>query len=809
METLRQDLIQTVRMFWRSATFTFAAVAALTLGIGTTVAVFTVVNAVLLRPAAFPDPDRLVMFMNATPQGPFPAASPAKFAHWTRLTEVIQDAAAFRTNAVNYTGGEVPEQLRAGQVSADYFRLLGAPILRGRTFTAEEDRPGGDRVLVLSHGLWTRRFGGDPAIIGRSLSINGEPYLVVGIIGPGFSVADFEVGPPPELWIPFQLDPNSRDQGHYFVAAARLRQGVMLAQARARLQASENEFRTAFPNALPPQQGFTVTPIREALVSSVRSTLWLLLGAVSFVLLIACANVANLLLVRAAARKREIAIRAAIGAGRGRLVRQLLTESVVLSLVGGGLGLLLGVIGIRALLSINTAGLPRIGQDGSLAALDWRVAAFALLVSIATGLLFGLVPALHATRASLSTALKESGRSGGTIRHTRARSLLVVGEVALAIVLLIGAALLIRTSLALGAVNPGFDPHNILTMRMSFGGPRFRTAASANQVVRDGVERLRLLPGVESASAACCVPLQGGYGLPFTIVGRPLENSPFHGGGGWVTASPGYFEVFKIPIKRGRGLNDGDDGAAPPVVVINEAMARQYWKDGDPLSDRLVIGRGIMREFADEPARQIVGVPQPRMFIPQAQVPDAANALNLRITPLAWVVRTRVEPHSMISTVQEQLRQATGLPVADVRTMEEVVSRSTSRERFNMFLMTVFGAAALLLAAIGIFGLMAYSVEQRRREIGVRLALGAAASQIRFMVLSQGLRLTLVGVAFGVASAFGLTRTMASLLFGVAARDPLVFTTIPLLLALVAIVAAWFPAGRATRVDPLTALRTE
>ena len=516
-------------------------------------------------------------------------------------------------------------------------------------------------------------------------------------------------------------------------------------------------------------------------MSSVRSTRWLLLGAVSCVLLIACANVANLLLVRAAARKREIAIRAAIGAGRGRLVRQLLTESVVLSLVGGGLGLLLGVIGIRALLSINTAGLPRIGQDGSLAALDWRVAAFALLVSIATGLLFGLVPALHATRASLSTALKESGRSGGTIRHNRARSLLVVGEVALAIVLLIGAALLIRTSLALGAVNPGFDPHNILTMRMSFGGPRFRTAASANQVVRDGVERLRLLPGVESASAACCVPLQGGYGLPFTIVGRPLENSPFHGGGGWVTASPGYFEVFKIPIKRGRGLNDGDDGAAPPVVVINEAMARQYWKDGDPLSDRLVIGRGIMREFADEPARQIVGVvgdsrdsglnanPQPRMFIPQAQVPDAANALNLRITPLAWVVRTRVEPHSMISTVQEQLRQATGLPVADVRTMEEVVSRSTSRERFNMFLMTVFGAAALLLAAIGIFGLMAYSVEQRRREIGVRLALGAAASQIRFMVLSQGLRLTLVGVAFGVASAFGLTRTMASLLFAIRA----------------------------------------
>ena len=823
METLLKDLTQTFRMFRRSPTFTLAALAALTLGIGTTVAVFTVVNAVLLKPVGFPDPDRLVMFMNTSPQGTFPAASPAKFAHWRRQTEVVQDAAAFRTNTVNYTGGDRPEQLRAGQVSADYFRLLGAPTVRGRTFTEEEDRPGGSRVLVLSYGLWTRRFGRDPAVIGQSLSLNGEPYVVVGIIGPAFSVAEIEVGgQPPELWTPFQLDPNSRDQGHYFAAAARLKPGVALQQARARLQLSENEFRTTFPNALPPQQGFSVTPVREALVTSVRSTLWVLLGAVSFVLLIACANVANLLLVRAAARRREIAIRSAIGAGRGRLVRQLLTESVVLSLVGGALGLFLGVVGIRALLSVNTAGLPRIGSDGSLPGLDWRVAAFALFVSIATGLLFGLVPALHATRESLNTLLKESGTgSGGTIRHNRARSLLVVGEVALAIVLLIGAALLIRTSLAIGTVRPGFDPHNVLTMRMSLGGPRFRTSAAANQTIRDGIERLRLLPGVAVASSACCVPLQGGYGLPFVIVGRPLENGPFHGGGGWVTTSPGYFEVFKIPVKRGRAFNEGDEGGTPPVVVINEAMARQFWKDGDPLSDRLIIGRGVMREFADEPARQIVGIvgdsrdtglnnnPQPRMFIPQAQVPDAANALNLGITPLAWVVRTRVEPHSMIAPVQEQLRQATGLPVSEARTMEEIVSISTSRERFNMFLMTVFGGAALLLAAIGIFGLMAYSVEQRRREIGVRLALGAGASRIRLMVLSQGLRLTLVGVALGVASAFGLTRTIASLLFGVAARDPVIFTAIPLLLALVALVSSWFPAGRATRVDPLTSVRAE
>jgi len=808
-------------MFRHSLAFTLAAVAALALGIGANTAIFSVVDAVLLKPVPFPEPDRLVMLMNTSPQGQFPAASPAKFIHWRQQTAVVEDVAAFRTNVVNYTGSSSPEQLRAAQVSADYFQLFGVPVVRGRAFSAQEDLPGGEKVALISQGLWTRRFGSDPGVIGKTISLSGDPFTVIGIVSSSFDIQEF--GPAPELWIPFQIDPNTTDQGNYFTVAGKLKPGVTLAQAAERLQASAEAFRQKYPAAMPANQGFSVTRLQDAFVANVRPTLLVLLGAVSFVLLIACANVANLLLVRATGRRREIAIRAAIGAGRGRLIRQLLTESVVLSLAGGACGLVLGVTGIRALLSVNTAGLPRIGQDGSLVAVDWRVLAFTLLVSVGTGILFGLVPALQASHADLSATLKESaGRSGTGFRQNKTRSLLVVSEVALALVLLIGSALLIRTSLALRAVDPGFDAGHVLTMRMSLSGPRFQTSDGVEQMVREGIERLRALPGVETASATCCVPLEGGYGLPFTIVGRPLQQAPFTGGGGWLTVSPGYFEVFQIPIKRGRTLTERDDRLAPPVVLINEAMAKQFWKDGgDPLNDRLVIGKGIMREFADESPRQIIGVvgdvrdgglnndPGPRMYVPQAQLPDAANALNVRITPMAWVVRTRVAPFTLSGAIQEQLRQVTGLPVSDVRTMDEVVSRSTSRQRFNMLLMTVFGSSALLLAAIGIYGLMAYSVQQRTQEIGIRLALGADAGDVKRMIVLQGMRLAVVGVGVGLASAFGLTRFIASILYGVKAWDPLVFVSVPLLLAAVALLAVWLPAGRASRVSPIVALRYE
>ncbi len=821
MDTFLRDLKQSVRMFVKTPAFTLAALAALTLGIGANTAIFSVVNAVMLKPVAIQDPDRVVIFMNSSPQGTGPAASPAKFMHYRQQTSIVQDVAAFNNGGIqNYTGGSFPEQLRSGTVTADFFRLFGAPVALGRTFSPEEDRPQGGHVAVLSHELWMTRFNSDPNIVGKSISLDGEPYTIVGVLGT-FNLDDFGATTP-QVWIPFQFDPNTSDQGHYFRAAGRLKPGVTLGQAQARMKLAADEYKRKYPNALGPNNSFTVQPVREVLVRNVRSSLFVLAGAVGLVLLIACANVANLLLVRATSRRREIAIRAAIGGSRGRIIRQLLTESVLLSVVGGALGLVVGVIGIRALLAVNTANLPRIGENGELVGVDWRVLAFTLLVSIGTGVLFGLIPALQSVKADLTTTLKESaGRSGTGFRQNKARSILVVTEVALALVLLIGSALLIRTAVALGQVNPGFDSHNVLTMRMSLTGPRYVTSAGVAQVIRDGTERLRAIPGVLDASATCCVPLEGGCGLPFVIVGRPLTDGPFHGGGGWYTISPGYFEVFKIPVLRGRTFTDRDDGRAPAVVIINEAMAKQYWPKGDPLRDRLIIGRGLMKEFATEQERQIIGIvgdtrdnglnanPQPMMFIPQAQEPDAVNALNVKLGPVAWIVRTRMEPYSVSTQVQEQLRQATGLPVSNIRSMDEIVSNSTSRQRFNMWLMTVFGCAALLLAAIGIYGLMAYSVEQRTQELGIRLALGAASTQVRNMVVVQGMRLAVIGVVVGLAAAFGVSKLIASFLYGVGAWDPLVFAGVPVVLATVALLAVWLPAMRGSRIDPVIALRAE
>ncbi len=480
------------------------------------------------------------------------------------------------------------------------------------------------------------------------------------------------------------------------------------------------------------------------------------------------------------------------------------------------------MVGIRALLAVNTAGLPRVGEAGSVVTMDWRVLLFTMTLAIATGVLFGLVPALQAAGSDLHGTLKESSSRSGTGSHqNRTRSLLVVTEVAMALVLLIGSALLVRTFVALRSVNPGYDARGVLTMRMSMTGERFLKSEGVDQAVRIGVEKVMAIPGVQLASATCCVPLEGGYGLGFIIAGRPLADQPYHGGGAWNTVSPGYFEVFKIPVRRGRTFTTRDTAASTPVVVINEAMAKQYWPKGDPMSDRLIIGRGGMREFASEPDRQIIGIvadsrdgslndePGPKMFIPQAQVPDLANALNVRITPMAWVVRTAGDPYALSGQIQEALRQATGLPVSSVRTMEDVVIRSTSRQRFNMWLMSVFGLSALALAAIGIYGLIAYSVEQRTQEIGIRLALGADSKQVKRMVVNQGMKLAIAGVVVGVVASLALARFIASFLFGVEQWDPAVFVAAPLTLAFIALVATWIPARRASRVDPIDALRYE
>jgi putative ABC transport system permease protein len=816
---LWHDLKHSLRSLFKNPGFTIAAVAALALGIGTNTAIFTVVNTVLLKPLTYPDADRIVQFLLTSPEGKGAAASPTKFNNWREQTSVLQDVTAYDFGGPGFNlTGDHPEQVHGIHVSEAYFRLFGAPVMLGRTFTPQEDSPNGGRVVVLSYGLWQRRFGGNPNVVGTALSLGNEPYTIVGVLGQSF-VTD----PEADIWIPFQIDPNSTNQGHFFLAAGRLKPGVTLAQANAQLKLAADQFRRRYPQgAMGPNEGFAVEPIRDTIVSGVRSSLFVLLGAVSFVLLIACANVANLLLVRAAGRKREFAIRVSMGATRGRIIRQLLVESVMLAFTGGVFGLILGYVGMRALLALSPGDIPRIGEHGAAVGIDWRVVLFTVGVSFLTGILFGLFPAIGASRPDLNSTLKESSNRAGTgFRQSKGRSLLVISEVSLALVLLIGAALLIRTFLALRTVNPGFNPHNVLTMQMSLTGDRFQKTGGVALLAREGRERINAIPGVEASASTCCLPLEGGFGLPFNVVGRPLGKDPYTGGAGWMNTSPGYFDVFKIPILRGRDFNDNDTAGAPGVVLINEAMAKAFWPKENPVGQQIIIGKGVGPQF-EEPARQIIGIvgdirdgglnrdPRPLMIIPQAQVPDGMTALNANIGPVTWLIRTHTDPHQFMTSVPEQLRQASGgLPVARVRSMEEVVVHSTAREDFNMLLLTIFGASALILAAIGIYGLMAYTVQQRTQEMGIRMALGADRSRIRNLVVWQGMKLAIIGAVIGLAAASGLTHLIASFLFGVKPYDPIVFVTVPVILSAVALFAVWLPATRASKLDPMESLRVE
>jgi predicted permease len=558
------------------------------------------------------------------------------------------------------------------------------------------------------------------------------------------------------------------------------------------------------------------------MIGDTRFPLLVLFGAVGFVLLIACANVANLLLARASARGRELATRAALGAGRAQIIRQLLIESLTLSLSGGLLGLIFGFVGVRLLLRISPGDIPRLGENGSAVTLDPSILFFTLGISLLTGILFGLVPAISASRPNLVATLNEnSSRSGLGFRSGKLRSALVVGEMALALVLVIGAALLIRTFLKLQAVDPGFNTRNVLTMAMSISGDRFQKTVPVAQIIRDGRERLMAVPGVIDAGVTNCLPMFSGFGMTFDVLGRPKTNAPFTGGAGFYSTSWSYFETFKIPILRGRTFTQQDDGSAPGVAIINEAMAKQYWQKGDPLTDRIQIGVGAGPAFA-EPPRQIVGIvgdthdgglnrdPFPIMYIPLAQMPDLETALNSRVAPLWWIVRSQVDPRTLIAPITSALREASGgLPVAHVRTMNEIEARNTARQRFNMLLLTIFGAAGLLMAAIGVYGVMSYSVQQRTQELGIRMALGAQASSIRNMVIRQGMTLALIGVIVGIGGALWLTHFLASFLFGVKALDPTAFIVTPLLLSGVALIAIWIPARRATQVDPMRSLRFE
>jgi putative ABC transport system permease protein len=817
MTDLWNDIKHALHLFIKSPGFTIAAISALALGIGANTAIFTVVNAVLLKPLGYPDADRMMQILLTSPQGSGPGASIPKFQEWQRQTSIFKDVAAydFAGPGFNITGDR-PELIHGIHVSEGYFRVFGAPVMLGRTFTQQEDSPNGGHVVVLSYGLWQRRFGGNPKVVGQALSLGGEPFTIIGVLG-----RDFATDPVAEIFIPFQFEPNSINQGHFFLGAAMLKAGVTVAQANAQMKLAYAEFRRRFPDA-DPKGGFAVQPLRDSIVRNARTSLLVLLGAVGLVLLIACANVANLLLVRATGRKREFAIRAAMGASRARVIRQLLTESVLLAVVGGALGLALGFLGVRWLLAISPADLPRIGEDGAAVDVDWRVLGFTLAVSCVTGILFGLFPAFSVSRTDLNSTLKESSNRAGTgFRQGKTRSVLVITEVALALVLLVGAALLIRTFVALRGVNAGFDPHNVLTMQMSMNGDRFSKTAAIAQLSREGRQRLDAIPGVESSAFTCCLPVQGQFGLPFAIAGKPVDPSKGQQGAGWMQASPDYYKTFRIPVLRGREFNDADTASSPSVIIINEAFAKQFFPKENPIGQQILVAKGMGPPF-EEPGRQIVGVvgnthdggldqdTPPLMIVPDTQVLDAMTALNAKIVPLRWAVRTHGDPRRLSNAIAEQLRQASGgFPVSHILTMDEVVSSTTSRQTFNMMLLSIFGAIALVLAAIGIYGLIAYSVQQRTQEIGIRMALGADRGAIRKLVVWDGMKLTLIGVVLGIGASFGLTQLIASFLFGVKTWDPTAFIAVPLVLAAVALMAVWLPAMRASRVEPMMALRVE
>ncbi|HUA63068.1 MAG TPA: ABC transporter permease [Verrucomicrobiae bacterium] len=822
METLAADLRFAVRMLVKNRWFTAVAVITLALGIGANTAIFTVVDAVMLKPLPYAEADRMVRLERQYPNGYGDSNSIPKFMTWHANNHVFSAMALYDFNAPVMTLGtsDPPRQVHGLQVSSEYFRVFGVAPILGRTFTAAEDLPGGTKTAVLSYGLWQSDFSGDRGVLGRSTILDGAPYTIIGVLPRGFH-SENEA----DLWTALQADPDSTNQGHYLTASARLKPGVTLSAARADMKLAGERFRERYPKWMDKTESVGVVPLQDATVRDVKLSLWVLTGAVGFVLLIACANVANLLLARASSRQREMAVRAAIGASRTRVLRQLLTESVLLASLGGILGFGLGAWGVRMLLHLVPGNIPRLMSADGLQAvappIDWPVAVFTLGVAMITGVLFGLFPAWHASNPDLASSLKEaSGRSGTGKRHNVARSILVVSEVSLALVLLVSAALLIRTFVGLSTVNPGFDSTHILTAETAMGAGAYNSTAKVDDFVRRVTEQMQRTPGVEVAASAIVLPATAGIDLPFNIIGKaPARGNEYNGDEQWRSVSEHYFDVFRIPLIRGRVFRATDTGGSPPVVVINANMAHTYWKNEDPVGQTIVIGKGLGPQFDDRP-RQIVGVvgtvreagisrgETGVMYVPQSQVPEGLTSLANSVLPLNWAVRTAGDPLHMRMALEKSFRaiDATMVPTHE-RSMEQVVSKSVARQNFNMLLLVIFAGVALLLAAIGIYGLMAYAVEQRTQEIGIRMALGAGSSQMLRMMLSQGMRLTGIGVVIGLGLAWAMTRFLGSLLFGVKATDPVAFGGVALLLTLVAFGATLIPARRAAQTEPDKALR--
>ena len=823
METIAGDVRYALRTLWKNPGFTAIAITALALGIGANTAIFTVVNAVLLEPLPYPQPDRIMKLGRQFPGGVGFSTSIPKFMAW-RQNDVFEATALYDLSgpALNVGTGQPPQQVKGIHVSRDYFKVFGVQPVIGRTFSEAEDLPNGPNSVVVSQQVWKSELGGDPQPLGRIMVLNGAPYTVVGVMPPGF-----ESDPKADVFIPLQADPNSTNQGHYLNAAGRLKPGVNIEMARAEMRVVGERFRHANPKWMDATESVAVVPMRDATVRDVKTALLVLLGAVAFVLLIACANVANLLLARAAGRQREMAIRTALGANRWRVVRQLLIESLLLSGFGALLGFGLGAWGVRGLLVLVPGNIPRLtdnsGTPVSVPLVDWRVLAFTVAVALLTGILFGLFPALRTSKPDVASTLKEaSGRTATSLRQNRVRAALVVSEVALALVLLVGAALLIRTSLGLKNVNTGFDAHDVLTLQTSLAGGGYASTAKVDNLTRQVIRKIEALPGVTAAGTTLMLATVGDIDLPFNIAGKaPAKGQLYNGDEQWRSISPHYFKVMRIPLLRGREFEETDTGNSSRVVIINQAMAQHYWPNEDPIGQVMTIGKGLGPQF-EEPARQIVGVVGNAresglsekdvsvMYIPACQMPEGLTALANNVIPLSWVIRTQMDPLSMRAAVERELRSVDSqIPVSHERSMEQVLSESRARQDFNTLLLSIFAAIALMLASIGIYGLMSYTVEQRTQEIGIRMALGGKQGQMLKMMLMQGMKLTLIGVAFGLAAAYGLTRVLASLLFEVKTSDPVTFIGVAVVLIAVSLLAIYIPSRRAMGVEPVEALRYE
>ena len=812
MNTLWQDLRYGARMLRKQPGFTLVAVLSLALGIGANTAIFSIVNAVLLRPLPYPHPEQLMQLSQSLPGIDNDAAGEPKFLFWQEHNRSFAALAIEQAigSGVNLAGGSEPEYVSGVKVSKDFFDVLGVQPAIGRGFTAEEDRPGGDRVAILSNGLWRRRFGADAGLVGKTVSINSENFVVVGILPQGFQYqSGFQSLRSADVFVPLRPSPGGDPDPNYRVIG-RLRAGVARQQAQADMQQVAEAFRAAYPQQMQEGEGVAVAPLHEKLTTGARPLLLILLGAVGFVLLIACANVANLQLVRAASRQKEMAIRVALGANWRRLMKQLLSEGMLLALAGGAAGLLLaswGIDGLAALIPERL--LPRFND----LALDWRVLGFTLVVAVVTGVVFSLAPAIQAARVEVSPALKEGGKGVAGVGRGRLRRILVVAEVALSLMLLVSAALLIRTFVNLRRVAPGFETRHVLTFQVSPTGAAYNSTAKVGDFYRRALERLDGMPGVEAAAVTSNLPLSAQFRMPFGIAGQPdhPESVQFR------LITPEYFRVMQIPLQQGREFADNDAQGAGNVAIVNEAFARKYLADASAIGQTLMIGRGPRAL-----AHQIIGVvgdvkqfalasdAPPMMFIPAAQAPDGLTLMMRRFLSCQFVLRTSGDPGTIAADVKQAMADIDpALPVSNVRAMEQIVSQSIAAERFNMALMGLFAGLGLALASVGLYGVMSYSVTQRTHEIGIRMALGARRGDVLAMVIRQGLGLALAGVAIGLVGAFALTRLLSTLLYGVSATDPLTFIVVPLVLLGVALGACFVPARRATRVDPMVALRYE